>query len=279
MAIEIDGKVYRNLQEQVAKNMDDIQTLKEGPYADVTKVYVDEQDTATLNAAKSYADAVAGTKCGYIELSEEPVTLTDAQYAEVQKDYCVIKYNNKLYYKFGSSALGIHFKNFDFTNSTSSSGTSVQYRVITVDDSKYATMDYEQVVKVFTASNTYSKTQADDKFSKKLYKHDILLSLVDSQMAYAGVHMIIIDEYASAYDYSKVRADWRGDIRAISYHRKQGSSELSNENTKVWPSFYLDNDDELWFEENETFYSGSAVVTETVNSYQVMAIDDTVLPL
>lgn len=112
-------------------------------------------------------------------------------------------------------------------------------------------------------------------YSKKLYKHDIMLLLVDSEDSYATAHIIIIDQYNEEYDYSKVKADWRGDIRPISYHRKQGASTLANENTKVYTSFYLD-EDEIWFEENETFYSGEAVVTESVNSYKVIDVNDTV---
>lgn len=55
MPIKIDGKIYRNLTEQVKKNMDDIQELQENPVG-VSQEYVDQQDATTLQSAKSYAD-------------------------------------------------------------------------------------------------------------------------------------------------------------------------------------------------------------------------------
>lgn len=200
MAIEIDGKVYRNLQQQVQKNMDDIQDIKEAmPYP-----------------------------------SNEYYNKTEAD----------TKFQDKL--------------------TTSDS-------IIINSETKEISVDED-----WLSTKCYTQTVSDGRYARKLYKHDILLSLVDSESHYAGAHIIIIDQYDEAYDYSKVRADWRGNIRPISYYRKQGDSVLTSENDKVYISFYLDNDDEIWFEENETFYSGSAVVTESVNSYQVMGVDDTV---
>lgn len=46
MPIIIDGKTYRNLTEQVKKNMDDIKELQDKGSSDVTKEYVDAQDEA-----------------------------------------------------------------------------------------------------------------------------------------------------------------------------------------------------------------------------------------
>ena len=43
MAIEIDGRVYRNLQEQVAKNTDDIKLLKETSVDRYTNEEIDEK--------------------------------------------------------------------------------------------------------------------------------------------------------------------------------------------------------------------------------------------
>ena len=44
--IVINGKTYRNLEEQVKKNMDDITELQNKSSGDVTKQYVDTQDQA-----------------------------------------------------------------------------------------------------------------------------------------------------------------------------------------------------------------------------------------
>ena len=46
MPIVIDGKTYRNLTEQVKKNMDDIKELQDKASGEVTKDYVDTQDEA-----------------------------------------------------------------------------------------------------------------------------------------------------------------------------------------------------------------------------------------
>ena len=42
--IVINGKTYRNLEEQVKKNMDDITELQNKSSSNVTKEYVDTQD-------------------------------------------------------------------------------------------------------------------------------------------------------------------------------------------------------------------------------------------
>ena len=47
--IEINGKVYRNLQEQVAKNQSDIEDLQEADQTFATKTYVDDSITTVNN--------------------------------------------------------------------------------------------------------------------------------------------------------------------------------------------------------------------------------------
>ena len=196
--IEINGKEYRNIQEQVEKNMEDIDDIKKAmPYP----------------SNEYYNKTEADNKFQEILTTSDSISITDNE--------------------------------------------------ISVDEE-------------WLESGFYTKTDSDGRYSRKLYKHDIIFSLADSEDHYAGAHIVIIDEYSQAYDFAKVRADWRGNIRPISYHRRQGESTLNNENTKVYIYFYLDNDDEIWFEENETFYSGSAVVTESVYSYKILAVNDTV---
>lgn len=71
MAIEIDGKVYRNLQQQVQKNMDDIEELKEtggtaytaGDGIDITENVI-SVDTDTVAMKSDIPDAVSGTNDG-----------------------------------------------------------------------------------------------------------------------------------------------------------------------------------------------------------------------
>jgi hypothetical protein len=62
MAIQINGLWYRNLQEQVARNVAEIEEINvrisELPVVDsYSKTQIDAKDAATLQAAKNYADA------------------------------------------------------------------------------------------------------------------------------------------------------------------------------------------------------------------------------
>ena len=62
----------------------------------------------------------------------------------------------------------------------------------------------------------------------------------------------------------------------VLYSRKSGNDVLNNTgHIRVFISFSVE-DSNLWFEENESFFSGEAVVTETVNSYKILNINDTV---
>lgn len=90
--IEINGKIYRNIQEQVEKNKDDIEDLN----SDITDV------NTALNTKVSKDDF------GYIYLNSPSGTLTDEQYAECLKEYCVIDYQTNenvinRYYKLAQS--------------------------------------------------------------------------------------------------------------------------------------------------------------------------------
>jgi len=82
--IEIKGKVYRNLQEQVYKNMEDIQDR-----------YTKDEVLELLTSKVDKSDI------GYIEVTSTSGDLTDEQYAECAKKYCIlcsISSNQKIYY-------------------------------------------------------------------------------------------------------------------------------------------------------------------------------------
>lgn len=101
MSIEIKGVVYRNIQEQVQKNKDDIEALS-----------LSKADTATTYN-KTAVDELLYEKVdkedfGYIYLDTASGTLTDEQYAECLKKYCVIDYQTNeniisRYYKLSQS--------------------------------------------------------------------------------------------------------------------------------------------------------------------------------
>lgn len=90
--IEINGKVYRNLQEQVEKNAEDIAELG----SSITGF--DEELDKKVNK----------DDFGYIYLDSPSGTLTDEQFAECLKEYCVIDYQTNenvisRYYKLSQS--------------------------------------------------------------------------------------------------------------------------------------------------------------------------------
>ena len=101
MSIEIKGVVYRNIQEQVQKNKDDIEALS-----------LSKADAATTYN-KTAVDELLYEKVdkedfGYIYLEEASGTLTDEQFAECLKEYAVIDYktNDNIitrYYKLSES--------------------------------------------------------------------------------------------------------------------------------------------------------------------------------
>lgn len=288
--IEINGKEYRNLQEQVEKNMEDIDELKNSGFSGYiagTGIEITGDDTKTISIDTD--DVVTRTTNQYIAAtktfvnSENPSgdnTVISSDEIRITNysgnRYITMNRNHIVATNIGSENrydMDVTPTSILATNSNTGHNKRTTTQLLFSNDPD----DNDTYEIQFPAnSGTVALTSDLTDYSRKLYKHDIIMSLADAESHYAGIHIVIIDEYSQAYDYAKVRADWRGNVRPISYYRRQGESTLSNENTKVYISFYLDNVDEIWFEESETFYSGSAVVTETVNSYQVLAVDDTV---
>lgn len=109
-------------------------------------------------------------------------------------------------------------------------------------------------------------------------KHDMLLYIMDSNEHYGVVHMTLFDNYDQPYDYAKIYRDWRGYIYPELYYRVCDSSTFDNaRGDRVYVSFYLD-DDELWFEEQDDFYlNGGQYTEESVNSYCVISINDKIV--
>ncbi len=99
--IEINGKIYRNIQEQVEKNKDDIEDLNTNK-ADRSTTYTKQEVDAIADSKVSKEDF------GYIYLDAASGTLTDEQFAECLKEYCVIDYQTNenvisRYYKLSQS--------------------------------------------------------------------------------------------------------------------------------------------------------------------------------
>ena len=131
MSIEIKGVVYRNLQEQVGKNKEDIEALS-----------LSKADAATTYN-KTAVDQLLYEKVdkqdfGYIYLDTASGTLTDEQLLECEKEYCTIDFQvneNTVwkYYKRNESASQITFVfNFNDLTHTTTYSNFTQY-VITVN--------------------------------------------------------------------------------------------------------------------------------------------------
>lgn len=122
--IEINGKVYRNLQEQVEKNAEDIQDR------------YDKDEIAALLYGK-----VDKSDIGYIEVTSTSGDLTDDQYAECSKEYCIlcsVSGNQKTYYyKYNQTSSSFLFKRFPTTNGGYDNYVYFTDAYFTVDSNKY----------------------------------------------------------------------------------------------------------------------------------------------
>lgn len=122
--IEINGKVYRNLQEQVEKNAEDIQDR------------YDKDEIAALLYGK-----VDKSDIGYIEVTSTNGDLTDEQYAECSKKYCIlcsVSSNQKTYYyKYNQTSSTFLFKRFPTTNGGYDNYVYFTDAYFTVDSNKH----------------------------------------------------------------------------------------------------------------------------------------------
>ena len=97
---------------------------------------------------------------GYIELSNISGTLTDAQYAEAQKKYCLISYNNHIYYKYADNTTYINF--VDFVNII----TFVSY-IEVKHDGFSITKENKSYVKTGKDITFYGKDKTDELLAAK----------------------------------------------------------------------------------------------------------------
>lgn len=104
-------------------------------------------------------------------------------------------------------------------------------------------------------------------------QHDMLLSVVDDDLHMGQIHIVFYDNYPLAYDYAKIRNDFRGYIYPSTYGRNVNSVILTNNSDRIYLSFYLDVDN-LMVEEQDDYYAGSTYTEESVHTYKVMACND-----
>lgn len=127
---------------QITTNQNDITNMKDGTSLDS---FADVEAALALKTDKA--------NIGYVELSSSSGTLTDAQYAEAIKDYCIIKYANVDYYKAKTTVSSLFFYGINVTTS-GSTDTTLNVPLLTINTQ----------TKAFTASTnqiitTYNKTQ------------------------------------------------------------------------------------------------------------------------
>ena len=244
--IEINGKKYRNIQEQVKENMDDIAEIKAAmPYPSNEYYTKTESDTRypTRNGDNEFrgVNQFVETYIGKSHIDDDDVNLR----AQVT----------------GSE---------DYTK-VSLDPNSIIIEAVNEDEDE-ATIG----ISATEINLNAARVRVNGGIVHNVYKHDIMLLLADTNDTYAAAHLVIIDSYSGAYTLSKILTDWRGNMYPITYSRKSGIDVLNNlGHTRVFINFSLE-DSNLWFEENESMFSGEAVVTETVNSYKILAINDTV---
>lgn len=279
--IEINGKVYRNLQEQVKKNQEDIAVLQqEHPVPE--DVYSKEESDARYYT-KTQSDNTFTTRAqveGIISTKTanflEKATYFDDE--DNPQDYHI-----KMPRMFNDSlSMEAHE---DDNNHPCDAGVYVfpTRIVMEANDYNHGPDDdtYSASIEITDSSVHASKLDPTD-WSVKSYeltrysvKHDMLFYVVDNNLHYGVVHMIFTDNYDYPYDYAKIFRDWRSYIYPEVYYRSCNSQTLSNlGGDRIYPSFYLDNTDELWFEEQDDFYSGSQYTEESANSYHVLACND-----
>ena len=101
-----------------------------------------------------YLELLIGEGTGYIKLDESTGTLTDDELTQANKVYCVIKYDNNLYYKVSQSLGMISFQRIYWTTSN---GKEVRHKnTISVNEST------RQYIITFNDNNFYDSNAVDD---------------------------------------------------------------------------------------------------------------------
>lgn len=140
--VELDETTLVNITTQL-DNLEDELTTAEGNIqanANAIETINDTIDLINIALNNRYTkeeidlllnSKVDTSKIGYFELNSTSGTLTDAQYNEIIKDYCIIKVNSKYYYKDEITTTNIYFKSY-VTISNITSAKRVYYQILNV---------------------------------------------------------------------------------------------------------------------------------------------------
>lgn len=232
--IEINGKIYRNIQEQVEKNQEDIADLR-------TRIpYEDQFYTRTESDNR------------YTRMAEQ---LEDNSVSYIRRDGD------------GNPYFGVNFRNVN---------KGMTYYAI--DGILNVVKDEENELDLQMTADSLVATKNDVSFNllRNNVQHDMLLSVIDDDLHEGQIHIIFYDNYPLAYDYAKIRSDFRGYLYAATYGRSVNGHTLTNNTSRIYLSFYLD-DDNLMVEEQDDFYAGSTYIEESVSAFKVMACSDKII--
>ena len=340
MAIIVGDKVYRNMQEQVAKNQDDIEELQEAvaqlPDTTYSKTEIDSKDADVLAEAKAYTYSKT-------ESDEKFATITSVNTAlETKFDKFVPTagqvanielYDEETYANLFIGVKGQNEATYKNYVSISSEGDvnikadesftmGVQNNSGTVllgknhDMEFTAQSDYDVNFKVGgTGKVCVTKTGAGALVKKEIalkediinveanpagsataslsslqvgstvysvgsggggtkYKHDMLLSITEDGTVYGSVHMIIINDYSSAYTISTLPGYLTSStyFYPIYYGREYNNFKVFNDTDRIYLHAWYNND--LFFEEQDDYYSGQTYVSESINTFGVVLVND-----
>lgn len=285
--IEINGKVYRNLQEQVEKNKDDIAQLQQEhptPENVYTKTesdarYYTKTDADNLFTTREQVEGIISTKT-YTKAEADDRFLPNVLDAE--------DYETAIYYDTNNYNRPTLFASNDEGSHPTTSKVQVDDSYIYMHSDSYNHGDddvtYTGSLNIspsgVTAGFYDTRTGQDEQYvlTERRVKHDMLIYINDSYEHAGVVHMIFFDNYPLPYDLAKINRDFRGYIYPEMYYRVCDSSTFDNvRGDRVYVSFYLDND-ELWFEEQDDFYISAGQYTEeSANSYKVIACNDKII--
>lgn len=342
MAIIVGDKIYRNMQEQVAKNQDDIEELQEAvaqlPDTTYSKTEIDSKDAAVLTDAKAYTYSktesdekfatitsvntaletkfdkfvpTAGSVAN-IELYDEETYANlfigvKGQNEATYKNYVSISSEGDVNIKADESfTMGVQNnngtvllgKNHDM-EFTAQSDYDVNFKVggtgkVCVTKTGVGTLVKKEIAlkediinveanpagsatdtlnKVTIGSTVYSVGSGG---GATKYKHDMLLSITEDDTTYGSVHMIFINDTNTAYTISTLPGYLTSStyFYPIHYGRKFNNTEIINDIDRIYLHAWYNN--ALYFEEQDDFYSGQTYTVESINTFKVVAVNDTV---
>ena len=108
------------------------------------------------------------------------------------------------------------------------------------------------------------------------YKHDMLLCITEDETTYGSVHMIFINDTNTAYTISTLPGYLTSStyFYPIHYGRKYNNTKVINDIDRIYLHAWYNN--ALYFEEQDDFYDGQTYTAESINTFKVVLVNDTV---